>query len=34
VVHHNSKRQAALELEAWLAAEEARHRQFMAQFGH
>jgi hypothetical protein len=34
VVHHNAKRQAALELEAWLAAEEARHRQFMAQFGH
>jgi hypothetical protein len=33
-VHHNSKRQAALELEAWLAAEEEKHRQFMAQYGH
>lgn len=33
-VHHNSKRQANLELEAWLAAEEAKHRRFMAQFGH
>jgi hypothetical protein len=33
-VHHNNRRQAALELEAWLAAEEEKHRQFMAQYGH
>ncbi len=34
VVHHQNRRQAALELEAWLAAEEEKHRQFMAQYGH
>lgn len=34
VVHHQNRRQAALELDAWLAAEEEKHRQFMAQFGH